>query len=126
MFGNARLLVDKNLPWPESNYKDPPWRAGLQESFARAFEFVVLPLCVLGLVLGARNATMLILAANLATVAVAATVFFGEARYHVPYDAFAILLAVVGSHEVSRRGLSLVRRLRDRRASPPENGPLGA
>ncbi len=117
MFGNARLLIDKNLPWPESNYRDPPWRAALQESFARAFEFVVLPLCVLGLVLGARNRTMMILAANLATVAVAATIFFGEARYHVPYDAFAILLAVVGAHEVCRRGISLVRRQRVRRAS---------
>jgi hypothetical protein len=117
MLGNARLLIDKNLPWPESNYRDPPWRAALQESFARAFKFVVLPLCVLGLVLGPRNGTTLILAANLATVVVAAAVFFGEARYHVPYDPFAILLAVVGSHEVYRRAISLVRLLQQRRAS---------
>jgi hypothetical protein len=126
MFGNARLLIDKNLPWPESNYQDPPWRAALQEAFARVFEFVILPLSVLGLVLGPRNATMLILAANLATVTVAAAVFFGEARYHVPYDAFAIVLAVVGAHEVSRRGLSLVRRLRCHRASRLRGPPVVA
>lgn len=112
MFGNASLLIDKNLPWPESDYKQPAWRARLQDVFARAFEFVVVPLCVLGLVLGRRNATMLILAANIATVVVAAAIFFGEARYHVPYDPFALLLAVVGAHEVGRRGLHLAKRLR--------------
>lgn len=81
MFGNARLLIDQNLPWPESDYKDPLWRSALQKALAGAFEFVILPLCVLGLVLGVRNATTQILAANFATVVIAAIVFFGEARY---------------------------------------------
>jgi hypothetical protein len=116
MAGNVRLLVDGNLPWPENNYRSP-WRAALQEWFARAFRLVVLPLCALGLLLGPRNATLLVLAANLATVIVAAALFFGEARYHVPYDPFAIVLAIVGARELGVRGLAAARRLRRRSAA---------
>ena len=112
---NASLLIDDNLPWPESNYRDPPWRGALQLQFRVLVKFVVLPLCALGLLLGPRNATTLILAANLATVVVAAAVFFGEARYHVPYDPFAIVLAVVGAHEVVRRSARFFRLRRYRR-----------
>jgi hypothetical protein len=117
MAGNVRLLVDGNLPWPESNYRDP-WRLALQKWFARALRVVVLPLCALGLVLGPRNATTLILALNLATVVVAGAVFFGEARYHVPYDPFAMVLAITGGREVVRLGVLTVRRLRWRPRAP--------
>jgi hypothetical protein len=108
--GNMTLLVAGNLPWPESNYRDPPWRAMLQRSFADALLFGVIPLSVLGLVLGRRNRTMLIVAANLATVVVAAALFFGEARYNVPYAPFALLLAVVGLYEVLDRSWRFLRR----------------
>jgi hypothetical protein len=113
MGGNVRLLLDRNLPWPESNYRDP-WRYALQKWFAIGIRAVILPLCVAGLVLGPRNATMLILAANLVTVVVAAAIFFGEARYHVPYDPFGIVLAIAGGREVVVRVRNLVRRRRFR------------
>ena len=112
MASNVDLLIDRNLPWPESNYRDPPWRGVLQVQFAAALKFVVLPLCALGLLLGPRNATLRILAANLLTAVIAAAIYFGEARYHVPYDPFAIVLAVTGAHEVLGRGLRAARRLR--------------
>jgi hypothetical protein len=112
MASNADLLIDRNRPWPESNYRDQRWRAGLQDGFAQALKLVVLPLCILGLLLGPANATTRILAANLLTVVVASAVFFGEARYHVPYDPFAIVLAVVGAHEVVRRGAHGIAKLR--------------
>ena len=115
MASNVDLLIDRNLPWPETNYREPPWRLALQEDFRALFKFVIFPLCLLGLVLGPRNRTTLILAANLTTVVVAAAIFFGEARYHVPYDPFAIVLAITGAHEVFRRALGSVRRLRHTR-----------
>ncbi len=122
--GNISLLVTGNLPWPESNYRDPPWRAALQRSFADALLFGVLPLSGLGLLLGRRNGTMLIVAANLVTVVFAAAFFFGEARYNIPYAPFALLLAVVGLYEVVIRFLRIVRRLRSaRRAATPRRGP---
>ena len=108
--GNISLLVAGNLPWPESNYRDPPWRATLQRSFADVLLFGVLPLSVVGLLLGRRNRTMLIVAANLATVVIAAALFFGEARYNVPYAPFALLLAVVGVCEVLGRSWRFGRR----------------
>jgi hypothetical protein len=114
-FSNIDLLFERNLPWPESNYKDP-WRLALQQWFAAALRVVVLPLCAVGLVLGRRNRAMLVLAANLATPIVAAAIYFGEARYHVPYDPFALLLAVVGLYELGRRTAGLARRMRLRYA----------
>ena len=110
--GNVELLVAGNLPWPESNYRSPPWRATLQEASANALLFGVLPLAALGLVLGRHNRTMLIVAANLVTVVISAAFFFGEARYNIPYAPFALLLAVVGAYEVQSRVRRVVRRWR--------------
>jgi hypothetical protein len=114
---NVSLLLFGNLPWPESNYREPirfvgfpspvP-RQGVAEAFRDALAFVFLPLCAAGLTLGRRNRTMLILAANLVTVPIAAWFFFGEARYHVPYDPFIVILAVVGAYELGRRALHLL------------------
>jgi hypothetical protein len=63
---------------------------------------------------------MLILAANLATVIIAAAYFYGEARYNIPYAPFALLLAVTGVYEVCRRALRLVRH---RRPAPASASP---
>jgi hypothetical protein len=118
--GNVRLLVTGNLPWPESNYKDPPWRLTLQTSFRDALLYAVLPLCGVGLMLGRHNRTAWVAAANLGTAVFSAAIFFSEARYHVPYDPFAILLAVAGAYEVVTRlakRLRLARRPRPIRAS---------
>jgi hypothetical protein len=122
MASNADLLIDRNLPWPESNYREPPWRLALQEDFRALLKFVIFPLCLLGLALGPRNKATLILAANLTTVVVAAAIFFGEARYHVPYDPFAIVLAITGAHEVIRRVLGSIRRLQRARLIGPNLG----
>jgi hypothetical protein len=114
-YENVKLLVTGNLPWPESNYRDP-WRAQLQQVFADTLLIVVLPLAALGLALGPWNRTMRILAANIATVIIAAAYFYGEARYNIPYAPFALLLAVTGVYELFRRGLRLARGVRERRA----------
>jgi len=53
--------------------------------------------------LGRKNHALFIAAANLWTSILCAAFFFGEGRYHVPYDPFAVLLAVVGCYEVARR-----------------------
>jgi hypothetical protein len=119
--GNVELLLVRNLPWPESNYGDRlPWlgasRVRLEEIFRDIVLYGVLPWCLVGLLLARRNRTTAIFAANFATVIVAAAFFFGEARYHVPYDPFAIVLALAGVYEVGWRlrrvGLRLLRRLR--------------
>jgi hypothetical protein len=124
---NVSLLLFGNLPWPESNYREPirfvgfpssVQRQGVAAGFRDALAFVFLPLCAVGLVLGRRNRTMLILAANLVTVLIAAWFFFGEARYHVPYDPFIVVLAVVGAYELGRRGLHLLASARARARVP--------
>jgi hypothetical protein len=117
---NVSLLVAGNLPWPESNYHDPihlvgtglDWdRYALGEAYQDILQRVVLPLAAFGLLLGRRNRLLLILAANVITAIVAAAFFFGEARYHIPYDPFLLLLAVTGGYELLRRGRRIVRRL---------------
>lgn len=118
--GNVELLLLDNLPWPESNYKDAiPWlfttRLRLEEVFRDVILYGVLPWCCVGLVLARRCRTKLILAANLFSLVVAAAFFFGEARYHVPYDPFAIILAIAGIDEVGTRIARVVRRLKVRR-----------
>jgi hypothetical protein len=130
---NVSLLLYGNLPWPESNYREPIHfvgfpgtvpRQGVAEGFRDALAFVFLPLCAAGLALGRRNRTMLILAANLVTVFIAAWFFFGEARYHVPYDPFIVVLAIVGAYELGRRGLRVLAGLR--RRLPVRRSPVVA
>jgi hypothetical protein len=114
---NVSLLLFGNLPWPESNYREtirfvgfpsPVQRQGVAEAFRDALACVFLPLAAVGLALGRRNRTLLIMAANLATAFIAAWFFFGEARYHVPYDPFVVVLAIVGSHELGLRARRLL------------------
>jgi hypothetical protein len=113
--GNVALLFTGNLPWPERNYREPVWRLALQQIFAAAVLCVVLPLAVLGAALGRRSAALFIAAANAATCIFTAFFFFGEGRYHVPYDPFFVLLAIVGGCEIVRRSGLRVRRWRRQR-----------
>jgi hypothetical protein len=108
---NVALLFTGNLPWPESNYKDPPWRFKLQKAYASTLLYVVLPLAAAGSLLGKRNAALFIATVNLVTCVVCAFFFFGEGRYHVPYDPFALLLGATGVYELGRRAPSVARRL---------------
>jgi len=127
---NVSLLLFENLPWPESNYHEPVRFVGfgsvdrhaIGEWFRAVLLFPVLPLGALGLALGRRNRTMFVLAANLFTLVFAAAFFFGEARYHVPYDPFFLVLAVVGAYELLRRAARHVARRR-LRAVAPEPAP---
>jgi hypothetical protein len=114
---NVALLFTENLPWPESNYKDPPWRGAMQEAYADVLLGVVLPLAAVGIALGRRNAALFIAAANVITCVVCAYFFFGEGRYHVPYDPFFLVLAAVGVVEVHRRARAAWRRWRRRRGA---------
>jgi hypothetical protein len=111
---NVGLLYTGNLPWPESNYREPTWRLTLQKISATALLFVVAPLSVAGIVLGRKSHALLISAANLCTSILCAALFFGEGRYHVPYDPFALMLAVVGCCEIVRRVRRRWTRLRGR------------
>jgi hypothetical protein len=121
--GNVKLLLLGNLPWPESNYhggvslfgtRVTVTRVELQKFFRDVLLYGVLPLSAVGLILGRRNRAMLVLAANMATIVITAAFFFGEARYHIPYDPFAIVLAVVGCYELyphlRRLGAPLLRK----------------
>jgi hypothetical protein len=120
--GNVELLLSGNLPWPESNYKDRipllgTTRSRLQQVFRNVALYEVLPLSLVGLALGRRNRTTLILGANLATIVIAAAFFFGEARYHVPYDPFALVLAAAGIYELGVRGRAWVQQARGSRTN---------
>ncbi len=103
---NVELLAAHNPLFPEAGYMDISWRADLQNGFAWGVLVVILPLCAVGLVLGRPDRLKLITLANFAAVVVAAARYYGESRYRVPYDPFAILFAVVGAYELGRRGLA--------------------
>jgi hypothetical protein len=109
---NVALLY-KTLPWPESNYKDRDWRFDLQRGYATALLYVVSPLALVGIFLGRRDRALFIAAANLCTSVLCAALFFGEGRYHVPYDPFALLLAVVACYEIHKRVRAARRRQLD-------------
>jgi hypothetical protein len=111
-FHNVALLFTENLPWPENNYKKPHWRGALQEGFANVLIRAIVPLAAIGIALGKRNAALFIAAANVITCVVCAYFFFGEARYHVPYDPFFLVLAAVGVEAMYRRFASMLRRWR--------------
>ncbi len=114
---NVALLFTGNLPWPESNYRSPPWRLALQEAFASVVLYAALPLAALGIALGKRCSALFIAAVNAGTCIFCAAFFFGEGRYHVPYDPFFVLLAVVGCYEVGRRVWWRVKRWRRSRVA---------
>jgi hypothetical protein len=116
-WGNEKLLFTGNLPWPESNYKEPSWRFSLMEWSAAAMLYAILPFAALGALLGRKNRTLWIATTGLATMLFCAALFFGEARYHVPYDPFAILLAVTGCCEIARRTTARLGRFRRGRRS---------
>jgi hypothetical protein len=121
---NVGLLAAKNDLFPEGGYEDLRWRAQLLHGFASGALYGVLPLCAIGLVLGRPDRLKFLTLANFGAVAVAAARYYGESRYRVPYDPFAILFAVVGLHELGARAGTLRRRLRAGRAGPPSR-PAG-
>jgi hypothetical protein len=112
MVDNVELLVVRNLLFPEDAYAAIPWRLALQQGFAVGVLYAVLPLCAVGLLLGRGDRTKFVILANFAAVVVASARYYGEARYRTPYDPFAILLAVVGVHQLGGRLVGLGRRLR--------------
>lgn len=103
MVRNVELLGAKNMLFPENAFAHDRWRLALQNGFAAAALFCVLPLCAIGLVLGRRDSMKVITLANFAAVVIASACYYGEVRYRVPYDPFAILFAVVGVYEIVRR-----------------------
>jgi hypothetical protein len=114
-WNNEKLLFTGNLPWPESNYTRPSWRFSLMRCSAAVMLYAILPLAALGALFGRKNRALWITATSLGTMLFSAALFFGEARYHVPYDPFAILLAVTGCSEIARRTARSLARLRRQR-----------
>ncbi len=120
---NVQLLLVDNLPWPESEHPGdrvffgPTAHRGpgitrmrLQEIFRDVLRIAVLPWAVVGLALARPGAAKRVMAENLLTPVVAAAFFFGEARYHVPYDPFLIVLALAGAYETVQRMPAIFRR----------------
>jgi hypothetical protein len=99
---NVSLLAVGNPLFPESAYQGIRWRRVLSATFATATLFAVLPLCAIGLVLGRRDRLKIVTLANFAAGIVGSALYYGESRYRVPYDPFAILFAVVGVYEMGR------------------------
>jgi hypothetical protein len=106
---NVELLVAQNDLFPEGGYEDLHWRAQLLHGFGSAVLYGVLPLCAIGLVLGRPDRLKFLTLANVAAVAFASARYYGESRYRVPYDPFAILFAVVGIYELGSRAVALAR-----------------
>ncbi|MGA2449494.1 MAG: hypothetical protein ABTD50_12490 [Polyangiaceae bacterium] len=122
MAGNVSLLAAKNTPFPESGRG---WRGILQRDFSAVVLWAVFPLCAVGLALGRRDRLKFVALANFASVVVAAALYYGESRYRVPYDPFAILFAAVGVYEVAIRVGHLARRARAMLLQSRRNaGPL--
>ena len=109
---NVELLAVRNDLFPENEYEESRFRRDLQTGFASILLFGILPLCVVGLVLGRSDRLKFLALANVAAVVVAAARYYGESRYRTPYDPFAILFAVVGAYELGSRAVALARRCR--------------
>ncbi len=122
---NVELLAVRNDLFPENGYEENPFRRDLQRGFASVVLFGILPLCVVGLVLGRPDRLKFLVLANFAAVVVAAARYYGETRYRVPYDPFAILFAVVGVYELGARAVALARRLASRFRSASRAGVMG-
>jgi hypothetical protein len=98
LLGNVALLVSRNELWPESDHaRDRPWRREYNDFF-KSLVLALLPLAALGLASTARRPrlVLVIAAAHVLTTIVTTALFYGEARYRVPYDAFLLLLALEG------------------------------
>jgi hypothetical protein len=124
--GNVELLAMGNLPWPERNYQQPPWRLWLQEIYATGLLDLVLPLAAVGIMLARRDRAKVIIVANLVAVVLAAAFFYGEARYNVPYVPFEVLLAVAGCYEMGTHVRTVVSHIikgRKRRRGPLADPP---
>ena len=112
MADNVALLVVKNLPWPESDFRRYAFRDRLQHQFAIAL-LPVLAFCAIGLAfLDRHRIAALIIASNLLTIVIVAAIYLGEVRYRVPYDPLIIVVASVGAHAVLQGAARLLRRLR--------------
>jgi Dolichyl-phosphate-mannose-protein mannosyltransferase len=112
MVDNVKLLVVRNVPWPEEERKTPA-RVALQRGYARAL-LVVLVLAAIGLASLRRHPTAaLLVVSQIATIVIVAALYLGEARYRVPYDPLLIVLATSGLFTV---GGFLLRRVRDAHA----------
>lgn len=104
MVGNARILFEGKPLWPESNHATAGLRRHLQVNFRFFVRDGLAPLALLGAVLSAIFArfrsrrfalTAYVAVANCLTMLVAAALYYGEARYRVPYDSFLLLLGAV-------------------------------
>jgi hypothetical protein len=94
---NAGLLVSPDFVWPEVERAKRGWRQRLHEWMQPMLRWI-LPLAFVGLVGAAirPRPVVVIAVAHLVTSAFSAALYFGEARYRVPYDAFVFVLAVSG------------------------------
>jgi hypothetical protein len=118
MADNVALLVVRNMPWPEDDFRRFQFRDRLQHGFAIAS----LPLLVffgLGLFFLERHRIAgLIIGANMATIVIVAALYLGEVRYRVPYDPMIIVVAMVGVHAALRAARQFMGWLRDRYRAP--------
>jgi hypothetical protein len=116
---NVALLVVRNSTWPENDFRRIVFRARLQYVY-RQFLTPLIALCVIGLFcLRRHRAAALVLFANLATIIFVAAVYLGEARYRVPYDPIAIVVATVGGYAVIMRSRRFFASRLTRRSSHP-------
>lgn len=87
------LLWAYNLPWPDQA-QDPPFR-GLMNASAILHGILILPPAALAIFLAFRRraARTLLLALHPLAMVATAMIYFGDARFRVPYDGLLILLA---------------------------------
>ena len=104
MVSNAKILFHGKPLWPESNHATGGLRKALQVNFRFFVRDGIAPLALVGAFLSAIlaryrtrrfTAAAYVAVANCATMLVAAGLYYGEARYRVPYDCFLLLLSAV-------------------------------
>ncbi len=96
---HVALLWVYNVVWPDQGM--PRWRAPMRLAGALHARFLLPPAAVvLLLALRRRNARSMLLALHVYALLILAIVYFGDARFRVPYDGIIIVLAIHGYAEI--------------------------
>jgi hypothetical protein len=109
---NLSFLMVNDLPWPEDDFKQPPFRPKLQQIFSKLGIGLVV-LATLGLAFLRRHRpAAIVIYAHVAALLVSGSIYLPEVRYRIPYDPLLFVVAFAGVAEAA----ASVRRNRAQRA----------
>lgn len=100
---NLSFLVVNDLPWPEDDFKKPPFRPMLQQLFSNLGVGLAV-LAAFGLAFLRRHRpAAIVIYAHVAALLVSGSIYLPEVRYRIPYDPLLFVVAFAGVAEAFAR-----------------------